>query len=184
MKMFLKRPIFAVFLPLLALGILVAACGGSGSPTGNGNPTPTPTATPAIPTTVPTIPTITSGVVVKTAQASVHGQTETILTDVQGRALYYNKNDSATSVTCTGACATTWPALLYTGTGSPTSSGLPGILTAFPANGGLQIEYQGHPLYTYTGDTTPGQVNGDGVGSIWAVAIPGLAIQTSAGGIY
>jgi predicted lipoprotein with Yx(FWY)xxD motif len=100
----------------------------------------------------------------------VNGQSVTILTDSKGLTLYYNKNDSATSITCTGGCASAWPPL--SGSGTPTSSAtLPGTLTVFQG----QIEYQGHPLYTYVGDTQAGQTTGEGVGGIWFVATTTLA---------
>ena len=31
----------------------------------------------------------------------------------------------------------------------------------------LQATYKGHPLYTYAGDTAPGQVKGNGLGGVW-----------------
>jgi hypothetical protein len=44
---------------------------------------------------------------------------------------------------------------------------------------GSQVEYQGHPLYTYVSDTAPGQTNGENVEGIWFVATTDL---TAAGG--
>jgi len=53
---------------------------------------------------------------------------------------------------------------------------------------GNQIEYNGHLLYAYSGDTAPGQTNGEGLLGKWFVAIPGLAVQgggsTSGGNGY
>lgn len=31
----------------------------------------------------------------------------------------------------------------------------------------VQATYKGHPLYTYAGDTAPGQVKGNGLGGVW-----------------
>ena len=36
-----------------------------------------------------------------------------------------------------------------------------------PAGGLAQATYKGHPLYTYAGDTAPGQVKGNGLGGVW-----------------
>ncbi|HEU5228581.1 MAG TPA: hypothetical protein VFU49_12275, partial [Ktedonobacteraceae bacterium] len=58
--------------------------------------------------------------VLKTASATVDGKTATILTDENGMTLYYYKPDTATTVTCTGGCATNWPPLLFSATGQPT----------------------------------------------------------------
>jgi len=53
---------------------------------------------------------------------------------------------------------------------------------------GNQVEYNGHLLYAYSGDTAPGQTNGEGLLGKWFVATPGLAVQgggsTSGGNGY
>ena len=33
----------------------------------------------------------------------------------------------------------------------------------------LQVTYNGHPLYTYSGDSAAGQANGEGSGGVWFV---------------
>jgi predicted lipoprotein with Yx(FWY)xxD motif len=154
---------------VLLLAMLVAACGSStGS---NGGSTPTP---PAPAATTPAAPAST----VLTATATVSGKSVTILTDAKGKTLYYFKPDTATTSACTGGCATAWPPLLATG--SPTSTGtLPGTLTAVTTTNGTQVEYNGHPLYTYSGDTAPGQTTGEGVGGKWFVCTPDLAAASS-----
>jgi len=158
---------------VLLLAMLVAACGSS---TGSGGSTPTPAAT--TPAPVATTPAATSTVM--TATATVKGQSTTILTNAQGMTLYYFKPDTATTSACTGGCATAWPPLLFTGSGSPTSAAtLPGTLTAVTTANGNQIEYNGHPLYTYSGDSAPGQTNGEGVAGKWFVCTPDLAAASS-----
>src|SRR6266581_1853625 len=42
---------------------------------------------------------------------------------------------------------------------------------------GNQVEYNGHPLYTFSGDSAPGQTNGEGITGMWFVATPNLAVQ-------
>jgi predicted lipoprotein with Yx(FWY)xxD motif len=76
---------------------------------------------------------------------------------------------------CSSGCAGAWPPLLFTGSGTPTSSTqLPGKLTVVVDANGNQGEYNGHPLYTFASDTAPGQTNGEAVGGIWFVATPSL----------
>lgn len=159
---------------ILLLAMLVAACGSS---TGSGGSTPTPAAT--TPAPVATTPAATSTVM--TATATVKGQSTTILTNAQGMTLYYFKPDTPTTSACTGGCASAWPPLLFSGSGSPTSAGtLSGTLTTATTANGNQVEYNGHPLYTYSGDTVPGQTNGEGIGGKWFVCTPDLAAASSA----
>src|SRR5260370_15677948 len=109
----------------------------------------------------------------KTTSATVNGKSETILTNAQGMTLYYFMPDTATKAACTGTCAGIWPPLLFTSTGSPTSATtLPGTLSGVTDTNGQQVEYNGHPLYTYSKDTAAGQTNGEEFKAKWFVATP------------
>lgn len=161
--------------PVLVAGaavLLLAACGSPQGSNGGygGSSMPTPKSTPAA----------QSGPV-KTAKATVQGKSETIFVNSQGMTLYYYTNDKDTAVTCTGTCAGIWPPLAA---GSTTSS-VPGVSGTFgsapnPA-GGSVVTYNGWPLYTFSGDTAPGQVKGEGYKGIWFVATPSLAASSSGG---
>jgi predicted lipoprotein with Yx(FWY)xxD motif len=44
------------------------------------------------------------------------------------------------------------------------------LATIKRSNGATQATYRGHPLYTYVGDTAPGQAKGNGInlsGGVW-----------------
>jgi predicted lipoprotein with Yx(FWY)xxD motif len=132
---------------------------------------------PIVPAAGGSTPTATSGsnALLHTATATVKGASKTILTNAQGMTLYYRTTDNPPSKVCSGACAGAWPPLLFTGSGTPTSSTqLPGKLTVVVDANGNQVEYNGHPLYTFASDSAPGQTNGEGVGGIWFVATPDL----------
>jgi predicted lipoprotein with Yx(FWY)xxD motif len=105
---------------------------------------------------------------VDTAVAAVGGAQTKILVDGKGMALYYNTSDTAMQSSCTGGCAKLWPPLLSTT--APTSAQLPGKLAVVKTGNGSQVSYNGHLLYTYSGDTMPGQTNGQGVAGKWWVA--------------
>ena len=172
----------------LVVLVLLAACG---SNTSTGATTaPNATSTPSAGST-PTssggrygngygnggkTPTVSSsGSILQTATATVNGTSETILTTAQGRTLYYRTTDMPPTTVCSGGCASAWPPLLVSGSSTPTSAtSLPGKLSAQADANGTQVEYNGHPLYTYSGDTAPGQTTGEGVGGIWHVVTPGL----------
>jgi predicted lipoprotein with Yx(FWY)xxD motif len=108
-----------------------------------------------------------------------------ILVDSQGRTLYLWQADTGGKSTCTGACATAWPPLETTA--KPTAGGhVKGSLLATTkrADGSEQVIYNGHPLYTFQGDTASGQTNGqesNGFGARWFVLSPtGTEITGSA----
>jgi|SwirhisoilCB2_FD_contig_71_6660277_length_852_multi_9_in_0_out_0_1 predicted lipoprotein with Yx(FWY)xxD motif len=169
----MKHALLKLFVPLALVALLATACGSSTPPATGSSNTPTATTAPA------STPTTASSALIATASATVQGKTVTILTNAQGMTLYYRSNDTATSV-CSSGCAQTWPPLLSTGSGTPASSStLPGTLSVATNANGSQVEYQGHPLYTYVSDTAPGQTNGENVEGIWFVATTDL---TAAGG--
>ena len=164
--MFFRR--FFLLASSLLVVMLIAACGSS---TTSSNPS---AGTSATATTAPTTSTPPSAI--KTATATVKGQSETILTNAQGQTLYYFTPDTAAKVACTGGCAQTWPPLLYTGSSTPTSStSLPGTLSTLSDTNGTQVEYGGYLLYTYSGDTAAGQTKGEGLFGKWYVATSDLA---------
>ena len=135
------------------------------------------------PNEVQSIPTIAStsnasgagNVVVKTTNATVDGKSEAILADANGRTLYYFTQDALHNVACTTGCIDTWPPLLYKGTGTvSTSTNLPGQLTTEKTLNGTQVVYNGHYLYTYSGDSASGDTKGQGIGKKWYVVTPDL----------
>lgn len=126
---------------------------------------------------VPLATTLPTGLV-QMGQVTINGQTESVLTTVQGLTLYYDTNDTtATSVTCTGTCAQAWPPLLDpNNTLPPAAAGTSGF-TDFNGANGNQVEFNGHPLYAYAQDTAAGQANGQARGNVWFVATMNLTVQ-------
>jgi predicted lipoprotein with Yx(FWY)xxD motif len=100
----------------------------------------------------------------------------TVLTNAKGFALYTFAPDTATKSACNGACATAWPPQKATGTAKSPYS------TIKRTDGSTQLTFNGHPLYTFTGDTAPGTVSGNGVnafGGLWfEVPASGAAAPT------
>ena len=100
----------------------------------------------------------------------------TVLVDSQDRTLYLFKADQGTKSACSGACASAWPPLRVSGKptvgGGATASKLG---TTQRSDGQPEVTYNGHPLYTYTGDSKPGDVNGQGLtafGGAWFALSP------------
>lgn len=97
-----------------------------------------------------------------------------ILTDGRGFALYFFDGDADGRLGCVDACISTWPPLLLDPRASaPTGSEGLGVVAR--QQGRVQVALGGRPLYLYSGDRAPGDVNGDGVGGAWHVARPGAA---------
>jgi|SRR6266487_143687 len=101
-------------------------------------------------------------------KVTLNGKAVMVLTNAKGMILYYKLNDPRPASACTGACAQSWPPVLAKGMSMITSSmALPHKLAVYMTANGNQVEYDGHPLYTYTGDMTPGQFSGRGMGNVW-----------------
>ena len=91
-----------------------------------------------------------------------------LLTDAQGLTLYWFAPDTSTKSACYGSCAAYWPPV----TGTPSAgSGVTGTLgTITRTDGTKQATYDGHPLYTYVGDSAPGTASGNNInlnGGLW-----------------
>ncbi|WP_306369465.1 hypothetical protein [Nocardiopsis sp. CC223A] len=101
-----------------------------------------------------------------------------LITDGNGYTLYLFTEDTDQSSACAGECAENWPPL-RTADGTDAArvgGGLSADLVgSVPRDDGApQVTYDGRPLYTYTGDAAPGDVNGQAVGDTWyAVAADG-----------
>jgi predicted lipoprotein with Yx(FWY)xxD motif len=91
-----------------------------------------------------------------------------VVTNSKGMTLYWFVPDTSTASKCTGSCATYWPPV----TGPVTAgSGVTGTLSTITRpDGTTQATYDGHPLYTYAGDSAAGQAKGNGLnvsGGLW-----------------
>ena len=137
---------------LVALAVVVAGCGGGSGYGGSASARP---------------PASGSGASVKLASTKL-GK---VLVDAKGRTLYLFEADKGPMSTCDGACATVWPPL--EAAGKPTAgAGLDAakVGTTKRADGGSEVTYNGHPLYTFEGDSAPGQTSGqelDDFGAEW-----------------
>jgi predicted lipoprotein with Yx(FWY)xxD motif len=164
------RMLLAVLAVAVAAAVL-AACSSSGtSSTGGGSSSPVAATSGGLKTT------------------TIGGAT--VLTDAKGFTLYSFAPDTPTKSNCNGTCAQNWPPVK----GPATASGVKGTFgTIKRSNGATQATFDGHPLYTYVGDTAPGQANGNGLnvaGGLWhevttsGSAAAGSSSSGSGGGGY
>jgi predicted lipoprotein with Yx(FWY)xxD motif len=157
---------------LLALGACAAdpvddseeAASDTADPAGVGLASQAPPAAPSA------APSITAGTMVTTGSAEPYGA---VLTDGTGMTLYVFFEDSGGRSMCYDACAQNWPPLLTTAepvAAGEIDGGLLGTLER--DDGALQVTYDGHPLYRYTGDSEPGDLRGLGSGNVWYPVTP------------
>jgi predicted lipoprotein with Yx(FWY)xxD motif len=116
----------------------------------------------------------------------VHGL-GTVLVDGQGFTLYlYVPDHQSGNSVCNGSCALAWPPLILPNgvsaavAGSGVKSSLLG--TTKRSDGSVQVTYNRWPLYTWQGDSTPGQATGQGInnsGGLWYVLSPSGAEITA-----
>ncbi len=165
----LRRMGWLVPAAVVAAALIVAGCGSS-SP-GSGGAASTPRAASGA---------AASSTALKTATISG----ATVLTNAKGLTLYSFAPDSMTTSKCNRNCASLWPPVQGPVTAGPRITGKLGTITR--SDGSAQATYNGHPLYAYIGDTTPGQANGNGLnssGGIWhEVTASGAAPAASSGG--
>jgi predicted lipoprotein with Yx(FWY)xxD motif len=111
----------------------------------------------------------------------------TILVDGQGKTLYLFERDRGPTSMCSGACLQHWPAATTHGRPQAGDGATASMLgTTKRSDGTTQVVYAGHPLYYYAGDSSGGDMNGQGVdafGAKWYVVAPsGTAVTGQAGG--
>jgi predicted lipoprotein with Yx(FWY)xxD motif len=132
---------------VIALVLLGVAVAGASGPAGAG------------PSAVPS-----AGAVLKTAQ--VDGTT--VIANGKGFTLYWFAPDTPTKSNCSGTCAQYWPPVTGRPAAGPGVTGTVGTITR--SDGSTQATYDGHPLYTYIGDSAPGQAHGNNLnlnGGLW-----------------
>jgi predicted lipoprotein with Yx(FWY)xxD motif len=155
------RKIFSVA-GLAAAVLAVAACASSTSPSSSA-----PTSSSSAPAAGSS--SSSSGTTLKTT--TINGTT--VLTNSAGFTVYWFAIDTSTKSNCTGSCSTYWPPVKGPATAG---SGVTGTLSTITrSDGTTQVTYDGHPLYTYVGDTAPGQNKGNGQnlsGGLWYETTP------------
>ena len=96
----------------------------------------------------------------------------TLLTNADGLTLYWFAPDTSVKSACYGSCAAYWPPVTGTPSAGPGVTGTLGTITR--TDGKTQATYDGHPLYTYIGDSAPGQDSGNNLnlnGGLWHIVV-------------
>jgi predicted lipoprotein with Yx(FWY)xxD motif len=152
------RSIAVASLAVAALALTAAGCGSdSGGSAGSAPAAPAPSATGDV----------------LSAQSTSLGA---ILVNGKGLTVYDFANDKNGASTCTAACAANWP---FVPAPAALPASLPGVTGKLGAttrsDGARQLTVAGRPVYTFVGDSAPGQTNGQGItlnGGLWTVVSP------------
>lgn len=167
------RPPLAAVAGVALVALIAAACGSS-----------TPNATATSTTTTAAAPAgSTGGAATEVVVASAVSNAKigrSILVNPAGKTLYKFSADTDAMSACTGSCAAAWPPLtVASGTTPKGGSGATGTFgTINRSDGTRQVTYDGEPLYTFSGDSSAGEVNGQNItsdGGIWTVVTIGAA---------
>jgi predicted lipoprotein with Yx(FWY)xxD motif len=167
------RRVARLFLALGALAIAAAGCAGSYAGTA------APASAVAVPATMPaasypaTYPTTSPATAPRAALGTDKSSLGLILVNSKGRTIYAFANDRIGTSVCNGECANDWPPVAAPASLPASWPGVTGELgTTTRRDGTRQLTIGGHPLYTYEGDSAPGQTNGQGLvlnGGVWHV---------------
>jgi predicted lipoprotein with Yx(FWY)xxD motif len=100
-----------------------------------------------------------------------------VMTDAEGKTLYFFTKDVKGASVCEGGCLTAWP-VFYEETIKP-ADGLNAsdFTTITRSDGSKQTAFKGWPLYYYAQDTKAGDVKGENVGKVWFVAKPDYTLM-------
>jgi predicted lipoprotein with Yx(FWY)xxD motif len=92
-------------------------------------------------------------------------ETNGILADASGRALYTFDKDASNKSNCNDGCAANWsPFLVKEGDRTPATFS---VITR--DDGAKQWALNGKPLYFFAADVQAGEAKGDGKGGVWHV---------------
>ncbi len=172
---------------LAAVALVLTACGSSGSSAASGRSPAASASSASASSASPAVSAAASA----TGGAALHTATVNgtqVLTNAKGFVLYWFAPDTPTTSKCTGSCATYWPPVPGPVTAGSGITGTLGTITR--PDGTKQASYDGHPLYTYTGDTAPGVATGNGLnvsGGLWyemtvSGATPAASSSAKSGG--
>ena len=168
-------------IPVLAgfavLGALLAGCGSSGSSSTSSSGTATSASSSGGSYgSAATSTASSSGGGAATVDVADNSELGKILSDADGKTVYYFLKDKNGKSSCNGACAAAWPPFMTQGQPQAGSGVTASKLTTTKrSDGSTQVVYNGWPLYYYAGDKAPGDTTGnelDQFGAEWYAITP------------
>ncbi len=170
-----KRSIYMGALPAVVAALVIAGCGGGSSSTsstesgGSENASATTGGAGG-----------SGGATISSTEIEGLGS---VLVDSEGMTVYlFTPDEGGTESTCYGGCEAAWPPVVAEGKPTAGEGAMSSALgTTKRKDGTMQVTYEGHPVYTYSGDTAPGEANGQEIEGTWfALDEAGAAVEGKA----
>lgn len=155
-----KRAVYMGALLAVVAALVIAGCGGgsstSGPSTESGGGEKAPTSSEGG----------SGGGAISGAEVEGLGS---VLVDSEGMTVYlYTPDEGGTESTCYGGCEAVWAPVLAEGKPTAGEGAMSSDLgTTKRKDGSTQVTYNGHPVYTFTGDEAPGEANGQELEGTW-----------------
>ena len=100
-----------------------------------------------------------------------------ILTDVDGKTLYFFSKDTKDNSVCDGGCESAWPIFYAETLTVDDGLNVADFAEITRPDGQKQTTYKGWPLYYYANDASIGDINGDNANNVWFVAKPDYSLM-------
>ncbi|HEY2632144.1 MAG TPA: hypothetical protein VGI26_07180 [Solirubrobacteraceae bacterium] len=155
--------------------VAAVGCGSSKTVVSNTNTTAAATSTPTATHTIPSPPTPATGKTVLGVQRVAALSNPFLVAGPRKLTVYAFESDqrSKSNSACTGSCASIWPPVTTVGrpvAKSPVEATK--LATIKRADGIVQVTYNKHPLYYFSGDQASGETRGQGAQRLWYVLAP------------
>jgi predicted lipoprotein with Yx(FWY)xxD motif len=147
---------------IAAFALVFAACGGDDSSSSASDKT----------TTTASNESTTTAAAGATTLAVANGH----LVGPDGMTVYFFEKDQGTTSACMDQCAQAWPAVVASGTPTAGDGVDASKLTTAKGQVADQVVYNGHLLYTFSGDKAPGDTNGKSIPSWYLLDAKGEEI--------
>ncbi|MCJ7468008.1 MAG: hypothetical protein MUO53_15110, partial [Maribacter sp.] len=148
-----------IFFTIITTAFFLQGCSKDSNPDPIVDPTPTPT---------PLVSTV------KLADNATFGK---IMTDADGKSLYFFSLDTKDNSACLDGCLTVWPVFYKASITVDAGLQASDFTTIDRPDGTKQTSYKGWPLYYFANDNAAGDTNGDKVNDVWYVAKPDYSLM-------
>jgi len=113
----------------------------------------------------------------KDIRLSLTKQFGSVLTDKDGKTLYFFSIDANGQSGCTGGCIAKWPVFYKDNPSLDNGLKASDFGSITRSDGAKQTTYKGWPLYYYSDDVKAGDIAGDGFGGVWFVGKPDYSVM-------